>query len=145
MAALVIGSLIVLFFACARKEALASAVSGGPELLSIKPDGADGSIAKTKETPVEQIPPAQENPMRNPFLTEEEEREFADAGKAIPIEHLRASAIIYTSSRKSKAIINGQVFKIGDYVDNKEIVEIQSEAVILKDAAAEYIVRLRDL
>ena len=80
----------------------------------------------------------------NPFLTEEEERTFADLGNRIPIDYLTISAILYSPSA-SRTIINGQILKKDDTIDNKEIIEIQPEAVILKDSQSEYIVRLKRL
>lgn len=80
----------------------------------------------------------------NPFLTEEEERTFADFGNRIPIDYLTISAILYSPSA-SRAIINGQILKKDDTIDNKEIIEIQPEAVILKDSQSEYIVKLKRL
>jgi predicted small lipoprotein YifL len=82
---------------------------------------------------------------RNPFLSAEEESEFRDAGKAVPLETLALSAILYSSADKSKAILQGRILEKGDTIGDKEIVEIRPEAVILKDAATEYIVRLRNL
>lgn len=82
---------------------------------------------------------------RNPFLSAEEEIEFRGAGKAVPIDYLKLSAILYSSADKSKAILQGRILEKGDSIDDKEIIEIRPEAVILKDAATEYIVRLRNL
>lgn len=78
----------------------------------------------------------------NPFLTKEEEQAFGELGKAIPIDYLHLSAILYSPLR-SRAIIDGRILEIGDYIDNKEVIEIQPEAVILKDAQSQYIVRLK--
>lgn len=82
---------------------------------------------------------------RNPFLTDEEEEGFTDSGNAIPIDYLILTAILYSPPNKSKAIIDGQILEIGSYIDNKEAVEIQPEAVILKDARAQYIIRLKNI
>lgn len=125
IAAFVIGSLIVLFFGCAKKEA----------------------AAETQSMLLEQTAPIPENPVRNPFLTQEEEqeKELAGAGNRISLDYPILSAILYSSFQISKAIINGEILKIGDYIDNKEIIEIQPEAVILKDAQAQYIIRLKNI
>lgn len=81
----------------------------------------------------------------NPFLTqEEEERAFAEKGKRIPIDYFVLSAILYSSSA-SKAIINGQILEKGNTIDNKEIIDILPDAVILKDSQSEYVVRLKIL
>jgi hypothetical protein len=86
---------------------------------------------------------------QNPFLTDEEEREFADLGEAAldaaPIDYLALSAILYSPSNKSRAVINGRILEIGSQIDNKEIIEINAEAVILKDAQAEYIIKLKKI
>lgn len=82
---------------------------------------------------------------RNPFLSAEEESEFRDAGKAVPLDTLLLSAILYSSAAKSKAILQGRILQKGDSIGDKEIIEIRPEAVILKDAITEYIVRLKNL
>lgn len=140
IAELVIGSFIVLSFGCAKKEAATPAASGA-EIVST--EQKETAAAEIQDKPIEKIIQAAKQPLRNPFLTEEEEREAVDLGNAISIDYLALSAIIYSTFNKSKAIINGQVLKIGDYVDNKEIIKIQPEAVILKNAQAQYIVKLK--
>ena len=82
---------------------------------------------------------------RNPFLSAEEESEFRDAGKAIPLDTLLLSAILYSSAAKSKVVLQGRILEKGDSIGDKKIIEIRPEAVILKDAATEYIVRLKNL
>ena len=78
----------------------------------------------------------------NPFLTKEEEQLYSEAGNRIPLDYLSLSAILY-SPPFSKAIINGRILKVGNYIDNKEIMNILPEAVILKGADVEYIAKLK--
>ncbi len=127
---------------CARKE----------ETVLINDDGAqtaESAIALNEERASSpalngSIKTADEL-LRNPFLSREEEKEFADAGKAVPIDYLNLSAILYSATAQSKAIINGRILQIGAAIDGKEVTDIRPEAVILKDAASEYIVRLKDV
>lgn len=51
-------------------------------------------------------------------------------------ERLLLSGVIRMGD-KEVAIINGEILKVGDFIDNKEIVEIYSRAVILKDKDGE--------
>lgn len=126
---------LFVFFGCERKE----------EVRMIKeaeiPYEQPKEIPQQEEQKQEVIPTITQT-RANPFLTEEEEKTFQVLGKAVPIDYLVLSAILYSPSA-SKAIINGQILGIGSSIDNKEIIEIQPEAVILKDAQSEYIVRLK--
>ncbi len=88
---------------------------------------------EVKEKPQETI---------NPFLTEEERASLKITGKAIPIDNLSVTAIIYAPS---KAIINGKILKVGDTIDNKEVVDIKPEEVFLKDAQNEYVLKIKDI
>lgn len=125
---------LFVFFGCERKE----------EVRMIKE--AEIPYEQPKEIPqqeqIHQVVPAMTQTRANPFLTEEEEKTFQVLGKVVPIDYLVLSAILYSPSG-SKAIINGQILEIGSSIDNKEVIEIQPEAVILKDAQSEYIVRLK--
>jgi hypothetical protein len=138
---LVTGSLIVLSFGCAKKESATPAASG---VEAVSTQLKEAAAAETQKKLLEQTAPGQEKPMRNPFLTQEEEqeKELVGSGNRISLDYLILSAILYSSFHTSKAIIDGEILRIGDYVDNKEIVEIQPEAVILKDAQTQYIVKL---
>lgn len=81
----------------------------------------------------------------NPFLTPAEERDtLKETNRFITVENLSLSTIIYASDN-SKAIINGRILMKNDKIDNKEIIDIQPEAVILKDAVNEYILNLRKI
>ena len=148
----IVSSLLALSFGCTKKEA-------APTVANEASRQDETAAAQIQDKPLEQITQAAKEPTHNPFLTEEEEKEVIDTGNLIPADYLILSAVIYSSfpaersetgsrlrrENKSKAIINGQILKMGDYVDNKEIVEIQPEAVILKDARAQYIIRLKNI
>ena len=80
---------------------------------------------------------------RNPFLTLDEEKEFSGGRKII--NYLTLSAVFYAPGH-SYAIIDGHIVKEKDTIDNKEIIRINPESVILRDAlGAEYIVRAKRL
>ena len=68
----------------------------------------------------------------NPFLTKEEEENYKETQGRIIIEDMTLSAVMY-SPPNSKVIINGSIFKEGDDIGTKKIIEIQPKAVILKD------------
>jgi hypothetical protein len=81
-------------------------------------------------------------PRLNPFLTADEESSFENKNAQIPLEYLTVSAIIHSAGNESKAIINGQVYQVGDILDNKQVVVINAEDVILKDTQGEYIIKI---
>lgn len=133
---------VFLLAGCGKKEAAVppAVVSGAPTTeFAAAPEKANQPWQK-QETAF-----APDEVTRNPFLSEEEESEFRDAGRAVAIDYLGLSAILYSSADRSKAILQGRILQKGDSIGDKEIIEIRPEAVILKDAAAEYIVRLKDL
>lgn len=68
---------------------------------------------------------------RNIFLSEEEEKYYAGEYQE-EITYLNLSAVFY-SNDVSYAVVNGRVVKKGDLLDNKEVVDIASEKVTLKD------------
>ncbi|RKY38390.1 MAG: hypothetical protein DRP72_01875 [Candidatus Omnitrophota bacterium] len=72
-------------------------------------------------------------PLRNPFLTKEEEQLFGKKKREV-IENLNLSAIFYSPRKESYAIIDGQVVKKDDIIDGKEVIGITPEEVILKDS-----------
>ena len=117
---------VSLFLGCAKKSA---AETG---------DSQEASLSQTQETPL-----SLQETLRNPFLTGEEADSLVDTVKIVAINYLSASAIFYSPAGKSRAIIAGRILEKGSSIDNKEIVEIQPEAIVLKDAAAEYIVKLK--
>jgi hypothetical protein len=79
---------------------------------------------------------------KNPFLREEEERLFESTKDRVQITTLDLSAIFY-STGASSVIIDGRFYKEGDIVDNKKIVSISPEEVILKDAQSVYVLQLQ--
>ena len=85
-----------------------------------------------------------EETTRNPFLTREEEATLFETAKTAIINYLAASAIFYSPGGKSRAIIAGRILEEGSSIDNKEVIAIQPEAVVLKDAQTEYIVKLKE-
>jgi hypothetical protein len=79
----------------------------------------------------------------NPFLTEKEEKTLVELGNAIALEYLRVSAIFYSGSPyQSRAIIDGKVLVLGDSIDNKEIIKINPEDVVLEDSQGHYVAKM---
>lgn len=135
---------VTLVLGCAKKEiAQIPAENFGPPTDSPPTQPVQPAQTRLSGQAKEAVSPVSEL-AQNPFLTDEEEK-FAGLGKVIPIDYLAVSAILYSSSNRSKAIIDGKILEVGGSVDNKKIVEILPEAVILKDAQAEYIVQLRKI
>ncbi len=85
-----------------------------------------------------------ESVVSNPFLTQEEQKVFKDMAGRLSIDYLNLSAIFY-SIANSRAIIDGRIFKNGDIVDKKEIVEIKPEEIILKDTQSVYVLKMKDV
>lgn len=67
----------------------------------------------------------------NPFLDRREEKKYEDEAERV-LEGVKLTAVLY-SPKGSKAMIDGRIMKVGDVIDNKEIIKIKSEKVILKD------------
>lgn len=80
--------------------------------------------------------------MRNPFLTQEEEKIYQQARGKIIIKSGLELAAVFFSPPNSQAIINGQILKVGDIIEGKKIIKINKESVILKDIEGEYILEL---
>lgn len=85
----------------------------------------------------------------NPFLSRDEERFYSEPKRPafVVLGNYNLSATFRSLvSSESKAIINGMVCKIGDIIDprdGKMLIEIQQQAVILRDAwNVEYILML---
>jgi hypothetical protein len=78
----------------------------------------------------------------NPFLTLEEEMAIRSQPDAIPINYLILTAIFY-SPANSRAIVDGEILKKGDFIDNKEIINISPEEIILKDNNSRYVLKMR--
>lgn len=82
----------------------------------------------------------------NPFLTPKEEKALVELGNAIPLDYLQVSAIFYSAySSQSRAIIDGKVLVLGDSVDNKEIIKINPEDVVLEDSQGHYVAKMADV
>lgn len=77
----------------------------------------------------------------NPFLSEKEEGALKSKEGKVEISYLNIAAIFYAPPY-SKAIIEGRVVGEGDILDNKEIIKIEPEEIILKDTQGEYIIQL---
>ena len=76
----------------------------------------------------------------NPFLTLEEEKTFGEKSREV----LTASKLsaVFSSIKGSYAIVDGKVLKVSDRLYGKEVVEINRDNVVLKDASREYIITL---
>jgi hypothetical protein len=107
------------------------------EALSDSPVVRQGSAAPVEEK-------KEPGGRKNPFLRESEESVFDSAKDRLPVTYLNLSAIFY-SPGASAAIIDGRFFKEGDTVDNKKIVTISAEEVILKDAQSVYVLKLKGI
>lgn len=82
----------------------------------------------------------------NPFLTQKEEKALVELGNALPLDYLKVSAIFYSAIvSQSRAIIDGKVLVLGDSIDNKEIIKINPEEVVLKDSQGRYVVKMAGL
>ncbi len=106
--------------------------------LSFKINGPELAFSETENISSEQI-----EGRVNPFLTQKEEKVLAELGNAIPLEYLQVSAIFYSaSSFQSRAIIDGKVLVLGDSIDNKEIIKINPEDVVLEDSQGHYVAKM---
>ena len=100
--------------------------------------GAVPVLGQTESSKDEQI-----EARTNPFLTQKEEKSLVEMGNAIPLEYLRVSAIFYSAlSSRSRTIIDGKVLVLGDSIDNKEIIKINPEDVVLEDSQGHYVVKM---
>lgn len=82
----------------------------------------------------------------SPFLTLQEERSLEKQGSTIPIMYLEVTAVFYSSdAEKSRVIIEGKVLAVGDTIDNKKIIAINPEEIILKDSQGYYVVRMKKI
>lgn len=135
--------LLFLFVGCSKQEE-----TGTENLQGSQEPAQEAQIAPEQEEAMAQQEESKEpaedmdRARVNPFLTQEEETALKETGAAIPISYLNLSAVLY-SPQSSRAIINGQILGLGDSIDNKKVIRIEPEAVVLKDAQGEYIVRLK--
>jgi len=101
----------------------------------------DQAFSQTESIKAEQL-----EARANPFLTQREEKALVELGNALPLDYLKVSAIFYSSfSSQSRAIINGKVLILGDSIDNKEIIKINPEEVVLKDSQGRYVAKMAGL
>jgi hypothetical protein len=127
-----------LFFGCAKKEEIVSFDSG--QSLA---DKSNITVAqKNNDTAAPKEALNKGDIGFNPFLTPQEEKKFSGTGKYVPLEYLNLSAVIYSPS-SCKAIVNGKIIELGSSIDNKEVVDIRPEEVVLKDSQSEYILKLK--
>jgi mannose/fructose/N-acetylgalactosamine-specific phosphotransferase system component IIB len=97
-------------------------------------------LAEQVQSQVEAIQKTEER--ANPFLSEKEEDALKSKEGKVEISYLNVAAIFYAPPY-SKAIIEGRVVGEGDILDNKEIIKIEPEEIILKDTQGEYIIQMR--
>ncbi|MFH1339341.1 MAG: hypothetical protein ABIH40_05820 [Candidatus Omnitrophota bacterium] len=104
----------------------------------------EGMPFKEEEAVEAGIPLAEIEIKTNPFLTPEEAEYFSQSEGKEVIEDFHLTAILYSPLRR-RAIIDGRILGEGDSVDNKRIVQILGESVILKDEEGEYVLRLGEI
>jgi len=79
--------------------------------------------------------------LRDPFLTQKERFEFQKK----ELKHLRLSAI-FVSDKSSYAIVDGRIIKENDIIEDKKVIRIERERIILKDyQGREYVIRLKNI
>lgn len=89
---------------------------------------------------VEDMPADNGAALRNPFLNPG--TTAAGTATALPAEGLSVSAIMYSGTYESKAIINGRIVQVGDLVGGKTVFRIEPEHVLLKDDQNEYVAKI---
>ncbi len=85
---------------------------------------------------------------RNPFLGEKEESEDRE-GKSVEkmevLDNLKLTAVFF-SPGKSYAVVNGRIIKERTFIDNKEVVSINKDYIVLQDSQGKkYLVRIGSL
>jgi hypothetical protein len=94
----------------------------------------------------ESISPEQAEGRVNPFLSTKEEKALGEQGNSEFLEYLKVSAIFYSaSSSRSRAIIGGKILVLGDTIDNKEIIKINPEDVVLEDSQGRYVAKMAEV
>jgi hypothetical protein len=106
--------------------------------------GLSAAGSSEEKTSVQEKKEKEPEGRKNPFLRESEEDIFKSTQDRLLITGLNLSAVFY-SPGASAAIIDGQFYKEGDTVDNKRIVTISAEEVVLKDAQSVYVLRLKGI
>lgn len=116
---------------------------GRPEIEVIRPpkQTSTAPVKKSKSTRLVKKPLfSKESFKANPFLTPEE-AEYFEKNKRERIYYLKLSAVFHGEDN-ARAIINGRLIKEKDIIDNKRVVKINPEEVILRDyRGKEYIIR----
>jgi hypothetical protein len=127
---------------------IASGCDSGVKIISrgeppVAQDAANqaGIKAKSEKPKTEVIA---DTPIQNPFLSSEENAAKKTNKPQEAIDYLNLTTIFF-SPPSSRATIEGKIVKEGDMIDNKKIVEIQREAIILQSLGNEYILRLKDI
>ncbi|MCX5708721.1 MAG: hypothetical protein NTY14_07140 [Candidatus Omnitrophica bacterium] len=110
----------------------------GLNILNLGINGPGLVFSQTGEISSEQI-----EGRVNPFLTPKEEKAMVELGNALPLDYLQVSAIFYSGSpSQSRVIIDGKVLVLGDSIDNKEIIKINPEDVVLEDSQGHYVAKM---
>lgn len=87
---------------------------------------------------------------RNPFLTPREiwaVENFQPVCQTIPEApptDLYVSAVMLDSTGRTMAVINGEVYGVGDTIGGMQIVEMWNDAVVLQGARERHVVRIGD-
>lgn len=110
------------------------------KLNSVQQKTASQPEIKNEQKTEQEEPPGR----LNPFLSLDEEQYFSSTQGRLMLNDAEVTAIFY-SPPESKAIINGYVVKKNDMFEGKEVLEINPEDVVLKDAQGEYIVRMKKI
>jgi len=103
------------------------------------PEVVAADTAKTEKPGPETGPLREETP--NPFLTREEREALKKQGTLPVLDYLTVSAIMYSPGGR-RAVIDGRIVEEGDSIDGKEIVRIEAEQVVCRDAFREYIIAI---
>jgi hypothetical protein len=92
------------------------------------------------------IQPGQNQVRANPFLTLKEAKALVEMGNAIPLDYLNVSAIFYSAvNSQNRAIIDGKILVPGDSIDNKQVIKIDPEDVILEDSQGQYVAKMNKI
>ncbi len=131
--------LLFLFWGCSKKEVINT--SPADQLQTVE----STAVQEENTQELKKASGSKNEIVRNPFLTDEESKEFSASSNAIPIEGMDLSIVGYAQDNLlSHAVINGMVVKVGDMIGNKKIIEIEREAVKLKDKQGEYIIMMKN-
>jgi len=86
-------------------------------------------------------------PISNPFLSVEERQVLVQGTRPERLTSMHVAAIFYAPP-VSKAIVAGRIVAEGDVIDQKQIMQIQQEAIVLRDVAdsqKEYVAELESV